>query len=174
MHASTSRILRKSRMRRRARTDLCGGRSVMSVPTATVILSGWARSLCTSLPVLGNRRCGKLGFLPILPALSCKRVASSPLNPFSLSTNAAPSVRTDSDLINYLTNYPFRAIKRREIRPPAPVAALPQDALRPVLSLELPTSNFQPPIRSPFVFIFLRIAFPATPLFSHSSALPRG
>src|SRR3989442_14641093 len=28
-------ILRKSRMRRRARTDLCGGRSVMVVPTAT-------------------------------------------------------------------------------------------------------------------------------------------
>src|SRR5258708_24484521 len=42
-----------------------------------VILSGWARSLCTSLPVLRNRRCGKLGFLPILPAPSCKRVASS-------------------------------------------------------------------------------------------------
>ena len=28
-------ILQKSRMRRRARTDLCGGRSVMVVPTAT-------------------------------------------------------------------------------------------------------------------------------------------
>ena len=28
----------KSRMRRRARTDLCGGRSVMVVPTATTIL----------------------------------------------------------------------------------------------------------------------------------------
>src|SRR6266851_126895 len=38
MHASTPLILRKSRMRRRARTDLCGGRSVMVVPTATVIL----------------------------------------------------------------------------------------------------------------------------------------
>ena len=37
MHASTPLILRKSRMRRRARTDLCGGRSVMIVPTATVI-----------------------------------------------------------------------------------------------------------------------------------------
>src|ERR1700675_464644 len=37
MRASTPLILRKSRMRRRARTDLCGGRSVMSVPTATVI-----------------------------------------------------------------------------------------------------------------------------------------
>src|SRR5262249_40965549 len=28
-------ILRKSRMRKRARTDLCGGRSAMVVPTAT-------------------------------------------------------------------------------------------------------------------------------------------
>jgi hypothetical protein len=37
MHASTPLILRKSRMRRRARTDLCGGRSLMIVPTATVI-----------------------------------------------------------------------------------------------------------------------------------------
>ncbi len=36
MHASTPLILRKSRMRRRAHTDLCGGRSVMIVPTATV------------------------------------------------------------------------------------------------------------------------------------------
>jgi hypothetical protein len=37
MLASTPLILRKSRMRRRARTDLCGGRSAMVVPTATVI-----------------------------------------------------------------------------------------------------------------------------------------
>src|SRR6266852_5087405 len=37
MHASTPLILRKSRMRRRARTDLCGGRSAMVVPTATTI-----------------------------------------------------------------------------------------------------------------------------------------
>ena len=29
-------ILGKSRMRKRARTDLCGGRSAMVVPTATV------------------------------------------------------------------------------------------------------------------------------------------
>src|SRR5437879_3474931 len=36
MHASTPLILRKSRMRRRASTDLCGGRSAMVVPTATV------------------------------------------------------------------------------------------------------------------------------------------
>ena len=35
--ASTPRILRKSRMRRRARADLCGGRPAMVVPTATVI-----------------------------------------------------------------------------------------------------------------------------------------
>jgi hypothetical protein len=38
-HASTALILRKSRMRRRACTDLCGGRSAMVVPTATVITS---------------------------------------------------------------------------------------------------------------------------------------
>src|SRR5215469_12975486 len=36
MHASTPHILRKSRMRRRACTDLRGGRSAMVVPTATV------------------------------------------------------------------------------------------------------------------------------------------
>src|SRR5439155_25134219 len=35
--ASTPFILGKSRMRKRACTDLCGGRSVMVVPTATVI-----------------------------------------------------------------------------------------------------------------------------------------
>jgi hypothetical protein len=37
MHASTPLILGKSRMRKRARTDLCGGRSVTAVPTATAI-----------------------------------------------------------------------------------------------------------------------------------------
>ena len=35
--ALTPFILQKSRMRRRARTDLCGGRSAMGVPTATPI-----------------------------------------------------------------------------------------------------------------------------------------
>jgi hypothetical protein len=34
--AFTPFILQKSRMRRRARTDLCGGRSVRNVPTATL------------------------------------------------------------------------------------------------------------------------------------------
>ena len=34
--ALTPSILGKSRMRKRARTDLCGGRSAMVVPTATV------------------------------------------------------------------------------------------------------------------------------------------
>jgi hypothetical protein len=46
MHASKPLILRKSRIRKRARTDLCGGRSVMVVPTATVIpvqKSGWGK-----------------------------------------------------------------------------------------------------------------------------------
>ena len=35
--ALTPFILQKSRMRKRARTDLCGGRSVRIVPTATAI-----------------------------------------------------------------------------------------------------------------------------------------
>jgi len=35
--ASTPFILDKSRMRKRARTDLCGGRPAMVVPTATVV-----------------------------------------------------------------------------------------------------------------------------------------
>jgi hypothetical protein len=37
MHASPPAIHGKSRMRKRACTDLCGGRSAMVVPTATVI-----------------------------------------------------------------------------------------------------------------------------------------
>src|SRR5262249_60936747 len=42
--ASTPFILGKSRMRRRARTDLCGGWPVMVVPTATVEACGsWAK-----------------------------------------------------------------------------------------------------------------------------------
>src|SRR5258707_9145629 len=45
MHASMPLILRKSRMRRRARTDLCGGRSVMVVPTATAIQKRASRKL---------------------------------------------------------------------------------------------------------------------------------
>src|ERR1017187_8740659 len=52
MPASTPLILRKSRMRRRARTDLCGGRSVMIVPTATVI--GWSVGLVPT-NALGSR-----------------------------------------------------------------------------------------------------------------------
>src|SRR5216684_1962696 len=84
-----------------------------------VILSGWARSLCTSLLVLGNGRCGKWGSSPSCRHFSCKRVASPPLNPSPSTINAAPSVRTDIDLIKYLTNYPFPAIERREHRTPA-------------------------------------------------------
>jgi len=41
MSASPLFILGKSRMRRRARTDLCGGRSVMVVPTATPIYANF-------------------------------------------------------------------------------------------------------------------------------------
>ena len=38
--ALTPFILQKSRMRKRARTDLCGGRSAMIVPTATEWIPG--------------------------------------------------------------------------------------------------------------------------------------
>jgi hypothetical protein len=38
-------ILGKSHMRKRARTDLCGGRSVMVVPTATAIHKRASRKL---------------------------------------------------------------------------------------------------------------------------------
>src|SRR6266851_1906936 len=45
MPASPPPILGKSRVRKRARTDLCGGRSAMVVPTATVIDGGRGGSL---------------------------------------------------------------------------------------------------------------------------------
>ena len=38
--ALTPFTLQKSRMRKRARTDLCGGRSAMIVPTATKWIAG--------------------------------------------------------------------------------------------------------------------------------------
>src|SRR5258708_4887484 len=59
--------------------------------------------------------------VPPRPAgtLSCKRVATPPLNPSFSSTNADASVRTDIDLIKYLTNYSLPAIERREHRTPA-------------------------------------------------------
>ena len=43
-------ILGKSRMRKRARTDLCGGRSAMVVPTATVVMQGGAADRCRQIP----------------------------------------------------------------------------------------------------------------------------
>ena len=42
-------ILGKSRMRKRARTDLCGGRSAMVVPTATTTTGG-ANETCLKTP----------------------------------------------------------------------------------------------------------------------------
>jgi RNA-directed DNA polymerase len=47
-HASTPLILHKSRMRRRARTDLSGGRSVMSVPTGSKWNRPHSETLVTS------------------------------------------------------------------------------------------------------------------------------
>jgi hypothetical protein len=52
MHAFTPLILRKSRMRRRARTDLRGGRSAMIVPTATVIPADPIRIITSGLPTI--------------------------------------------------------------------------------------------------------------------------
>ena len=56
MHASTPLILRKSRMRRRARTDLCGGRSVMVVPTATKANSPLAPERGHEVSVVGTQQ----------------------------------------------------------------------------------------------------------------------
>jgi len=50
MHASTPLILHKSRMRKRARTDLRRGRSVMVVPTATTLRARICES-CVSVTV---------------------------------------------------------------------------------------------------------------------------
>src|ERR1039458_3163439 len=55
MPASTPLILRKSRMRRRARTDLCVGRSVMIVPTATVVPGQKSSSGKLELPFGASR-----------------------------------------------------------------------------------------------------------------------
>ncbi len=44
----------------------------------------------------------------------------------------------------------------------------------PAFSLRLLGPSVAPPICVPFVFILLRLAFPATPFFSQPSALPRG
>jgi hypothetical protein len=64
-------FLGKSRMRKRARTDLCGGRSAMVVPTATVILAqacfGVALGITSGLPVtrdLGDASIGSPNNLP--------------------------------------------------------------------------------------------------------------
>src|SRR5258707_2355468 len=129
------------------------------------VASGRGRSIFLDIPFYRTHkpeisiatpriRCEKLvSVLCSYSDFSCKRVASSPLNPFSSSTNAAPSVRTDSDLIKYLTNDPFGAIERHEIRPPALVAALPQGAIRP-------------PCRSKFQHRASNLQF-ATPSFSY-------
>jgi hypothetical protein len=46
----------KSRMRRRARTDLCGGRSVMIVPTPTAIWLGLYQTLSGGARKRGYRQ----------------------------------------------------------------------------------------------------------------------
>src|SRR5258708_4336359 len=58
----------KSRMRRRACTDLCGGRSAMVVPTATVIVGSDLTGGKLSTP--DNSRCRKLTPYPKSPCLA--------------------------------------------------------------------------------------------------------
>ena len=55
--------------------------------------------------------------------------------------------------------------------PPLFAKQLPQPSVLPSLGVSAPPRQS---IYCPFVFIFLQIAFPATPFFSQSSALPRG
>ena len=57
-HVSPPFIHSKSRMRKRARTDLRGGRSAMVVPTATVILAPIC--LAVSCPLLTSQETGQL------------------------------------------------------------------------------------------------------------------
>src|SRR5260221_8763084 len=57
--------------------------------------------------------------MPPHPHLTCKRVATAPLSPSPSSTNAASIVRTDTQMVTYLTRYSFRATLSREISPPA-------------------------------------------------------
>src|SRR4051812_48415216 len=53
--------LSESRMRRRARTDLCGGRSVMAVPTATFTsVCGCKTAFSPAASVAGNQSKAKL------------------------------------------------------------------------------------------------------------------
>ena len=75
MLAFTPLILRKSRMRKRARTDLRGGRSVMIVPTATVIGSSVGlvpiNALMGSDVQVSGRIVGYSDTIPVL-SLSCR------------------------------------------------------------------------------------------------------
>ena len=61
--ALTPFILQKSRMRKRARTDLCGGRSAMIVPTATK----W-RCQCSCRMVADSGSNPQAGFWPMTNA----------------------------------------------------------------------------------------------------------
>ncbi len=62
----------KSRMRKRARTDLCGGRSVMVVPTATVACDKDSRLVTRS------RLVGRNGLSNAERAQSCRILHRSP------------------------------------------------------------------------------------------------
>jgi hypothetical protein len=66
----------KSRMRKRARTDLCGGRSVMIVPTATV--DRVAKLSCWKIAIVlveDFRR--KIAYVPESPFTNASRLIPS-------------------------------------------------------------------------------------------------
>jgi hypothetical protein len=93
--ASTPFILGKSRMRKRAGTDLCGGRSAMVVPTATVIGPPPGRQ---SLQLVKNPDYAQNPPMSAMPPLKrgvtdCKQmVAVEPL--FMLSCDRSPVMLT--------------------------------------------------------------------------------
>jgi hypothetical protein len=76
MRALPLPIRGKSRMRKRACTDLCGGRSAMVVPTATVMQIVMCGSVPTSRLVVSNASGHhKRLAIPILePQLTCKEL----------------------------------------------------------------------------------------------------
>src|SRR5260221_11296247 len=86
--------------------------------------------------------------MPPHPHLTCKRVATAPLSPSPSSTNAASIVRTDTQMVKYLTRYYFRATLSREISPPTRRCPALKPFLRPPLPL-LPPFPPHNPLTSP-------------------------
>src|SRR5258707_14946226 len=86
--------------------------------------------------------------MPPHPHLTCKRVATAPLSPSPSRTNAASIVRTDTQMVKYLTRYYFRATLSREISPPARRCPDLEPFLRPPLPLH-PAFPAQPLLTAP-------------------------